>query len=274
MDKASDIHDYDKAAALMAASVGEAIGLVGVLIALKATVAGTTAGPIGTVIGFIGGLIAAVGYVIAGWAADTPIETMLKHCEWGAENAFQQSDDFVIYKWHEPWSFAQWKGHPERQMAALFNLLGQFSVETYKPDVEKAILKAQNPPVIVRFTQLFDDTRLKIQVHGTLEHPSGKTLSLSKQAEVLEPNQLLKLVEWGNDSRQSFLRVVYPNHTRKTIREKYEEGYRVKDLGMTVEVELREGKSVGSASAALYRDGEIADFNRGISTAGELNPHA
>jgi hypothetical protein len=68
--------------------------------------------------------------------------------------------------------------------------------------------------------------------------------------------------------------VVYPNHTRKTIREKYEEGYRVKDLGMTVEVELREGKSVGSASAALYRDGEIVDFNRGISTAGELNPHA
>ncbi len=271
-NEALKIHDYDRAYALIGAAVGEAVAFVGVAMVIKATATGATAGPAGAILGLIGGLIAAVGYYLAMVGKDEPIETMLKHSTWGT-SAYERDTDWVN-TWQDNQTFDQWKGKPEAQLKALWNLIGAFTLERYAPGdkPEWGLLKNHHPPLKITFQQLHEDSYVKVKSRCTMrkEGSVNSYRYLKGKTQTIRSEKFLGKVftNRATDKSVPWLLVRYPTDLIMDVREAHDDGYVVAHSSMQVTLFLHEGQEVGTASIRLSEDGYRADSDPASSIDG------
>lgn len=277
-NEALKVHDYDRAAALVGAAVGEAVAFVGVVMVIKATATGATAGPVGAILGLIGGLIAAVGYYLAMIGKDEAIETMLKHSTWG-KHAFERDTDWVN-TWQDGKTFDQWKGRPDYQLKALWNLIGAFTLERYAPGdkPEWGLLKNHHPPLKITFQQLHEDSYVKITSRCTMHKEGGITseVYLKGDPQTITSEKFLgkAFTHRATDKTAPWLLVRYPTDLIMDVRKYHKKGYEVAAASMKVTLFLHERQPVGTASLLLAEDGYRADSDPKSSIDGGYNRSA
>lgn len=124
------ISDDSAAVGFTSVSLGSALMFLGFAsgatgIGASATIVGL---PLGLVLGVGGAVLVGAGYIIAVFTADSDMDIYQNHCVFGGD--FGEGADAS-----RPWSegpFAEWKTKPdglERQLRALYALLGSFSVD-------------------------------------------------------------------------------------------------------------------------------------------------